>query len=90
MRIYYDVKGDYRIQFYRTKPLTKLLVLDANHNVAHNGVKETLNNLRQQYWIPKIRNFIKKLIYDCRLCQCFNGQPYCYPPMLPLPSSRVT
>ena len=59
-------------------------------SVAHNGVRETLNCLRQQFWLPKAKNFIRKIIYECRTCRRYEGKPYCYPSPPPLPTSRVS
>ena len=56
------------------------LVIYYHHSLAmHNGVKETLNQLRGMFWVPKARNYIKKLIQRCHLCKRFEGLPYSYP-----------
>ena len=55
----------------------------------HNGVKETLNQLRIEFWIPKVKNLILKIILKCFLCRRYEGKTYSYPDVPPLPSSRV-
>ena len=55
----------------------------------HNGINETLCNIRQQYWIPKPRTIIKKLIRQCVTCRKAEGKPYPYPKELQLPKERV-
>ena len=66
--------------------LTRLIVEEAHEIVKHNGVRETLTELLRQFWIPRGRNFIQRLIHQCRL---YMGKPYNYPEAPPLPESRV-
>ena len=68
---------------------TELIILHCHESVMHNGVKETLNQLRMEFWIPKVRNLILKIIKKCFLCRRYEGKTYSYPDVPPLPSSRV-
>ena len=70
--------------------LTELLVINWHKIVGHNGVRETLNELRSEYWIPKGRNFVRNTIKECRICRRFEGEAYTYPAEPPLPEARVT
>ncbi|XP_065654560.1 uncharacterized protein LOC136081190 [Hydra vulgaris] len=73
----------------RNSEFTNLLI-NYNHSlVMHNGIKETLNQIRTQFWIPKARNHIKKLIKNCYICKRFEGLPYLYPSLPPLPLCRL-
>lgn len=67
-----------------------LCVLRAHSRVFHNGVKETLNELRAQYWILRARALVRRLIHKCVLCRKLEGQAYAVPRMPPLPPLRVT
>ena len=69
--------------------LTRLIVEEAYEIVKHNGVRETLTELRRQFWIPRGRNFIRRLIHQCHKCRLYMGNPYNYPEAPPLPESRV-
>ena len=71
--LYSDEKGLLRCRgrlsnaelLYVTKyPIHKTLhyVKDCHLTVKHRGVKETLTELRSQYWIVCGRNFVRKLI----------------------------
>ena len=40
---------------------TELVVIYSHELVLHNGLRETLTQLRSEYWIVKARNFIKKV-----------------------------
>ena len=57
---------------------TKLVVLKSHTNVKHNGVRDTINNLREEFWISKGRNFLKAIINNCSVCRKFEGPSYDY------------
>ena len=40
--------------------LSTLIVRETHCMVLHGGVRETLTELRQSYWIPKGRQLVKK------------------------------
>ena len=54
--------------------LATLLVMDAHKRVIHNGVKETLTELRSAYWLLRGRQFIRKLIGRCVICRKLEGK----------------
>ena len=66
-----------------------LIIVYFHRLVKHNGIKETLNELRTQFWIPKCRSLIRSLIQKCYLCKRFEGRPYSYPPAPALPPCRL-
>ena len=74
----------------KTHHLTKLIVMEAHNRVKHNGVKETLTELRSAYWVMQGRQFVRQLIYRCVICRRVDGRPYrgISPP--PLPEYRVS
>ena len=57
--------------------------------VLHNGLRETLTQLRSEYWVVKARNFIKNVLRNCIVCSKYKGQPYKYPPEPPLACESV-
>ena len=69
--------------------LTTLFVRKAHERVLHNGVRETLTELRSKLWIVKGRSFVKKVLHQCRVCRRYEGNPYQAPLPPPLPSYRV-
>ena len=73
----------------RHHPLTVLIVKDAHEKVFHNGVKETLIEIRSRFWILKGRSLVKAIIRQCNLCRRFEGRPYVAPLPPPLPEFRV-
>lgn len=64
--------------------LTTLIVRNAHCRVKHNGVKETLTELRSGYWIIRGRSFVRKVLRQCVLCRRYEGKPYRPPPPPPL------
>ena len=63
--------------------------MKSHNNVKHNGVRDTINNLREKFWISKSRNFVKGIINKCSVCRKFVGPCYDYPKLGPLPDSRA-
>ena len=53
----------------RRHRLTELIVRDAHHTVQHNGIRETLTQIRSQYWIVGGRNLVKSVIHNCVTCR---------------------
>ena len=69
--------------------LAGLIVADVHSRVLHNGVKETLTELRSQYWIVKGRQFVRRTIHRCTVCKRLEGKPCHGKPPPPLPEYRV-
>ena len=78
------------ILLHRNHPLTTLIIRKAHEKVLHNGVKETLTEIRSKYWIVKGRSLIKMIIHKCITCKRFEDRPYIAPPPPPLPNIQVT
>ena len=73
----------------QSHPLTTLLVLDSHKRVLHNGVRETLAELRSLYWVIRGRQIVKKLLRSCVTCRRHEGTPCQGVPPPPLPAFRV-
>lgn len=57
----------------RKHPFTTLVVLESHQRVKHNGVKDTLMDVRKKYWILKGRSFVRALIHGCTTCKRYEG-----------------
>ena len=55
----------------------------------HNGVRETLTQVRSKYWITKGRQVVKKILSKCTNCRRLEGPPYGNPEAPPLPEFRL-
>ena len=57
--------------------------------VLHNGVKDTLNELRARFWISKAQKFVSSVIKNCFISKKVEGSTYKYPAALDLTSTGV-
>ena len=95
MHYYYHISLlPYSIKFPillpRKKALHKLVVRNSHENVKHNGVNETLREIRTQFWIIRGRQAVKDVLSNCVICKKILGKAYSTPPTPPLPSFRVS
>lgn len=68
---------------------TELLIRQRHDHVHHNGVKETLNAIRETHWVLKGREAVKRVIRKCTICRRYEGKPFTAPPSPDLPTDRV-
>ena len=73
----------------RNNHFTKLVIEDCQGRVLHCGVKDTLVELRTQFWIPRGRQYVKFVIHHCLVCKKMTGASYNKPPPGALPSFRL-
>ncbi|XP_065365403.1 uncharacterized protein LOC135958426 [Calliphora vicina] len=68
--------------------ITKLLILHY-HNIYHHINHETVvNEIRQRYYIPKLRVVCKLVVRQCQMCKVKNVLPV-FPQMAKLPRARL-
>ena len=79
------------VMLHRNHYLTTLVIRNAHERVQHNGAKKTLTEVRSKFWIVKgsSRSLIRSLIFQCVICQRFEGAAYKPPLPPPLPDFRV-
>ncbi|XP_065893454.1 uncharacterized protein [Dysidea avara] len=71
-------------------PFTELIIEDRHHSVKHNGIQETLALIRENFWIVKGREAVKKVLRKCVVCKRYEGKPYPTPMIADLPAERPT
>ncbi|XP_063400135.1 uncharacterized protein LOC134684760 [Mytilus trossulus] len=69
--------------------LTTLIVRDAHENLLHSGTSSVISHIRQNFWIPCIRQFVNKILRKCTACLKVNGTSYKAPDPPPLPKARL-
>ena len=69
--------------------LTDMIIQDTHQKLHHGGVSSTVTALRQVYWIPTIRQRVKKQLRQCVTCNKLSGRPYRTPDPPLLPKVRV-
>lgn len=65
-----------------------LLILRYHQRYAHANAETVINELRQRFYIPKIRSVVKKVVSGCMWCRVYRAKPE-EPEMAPLPQTRV-
>ena len=68
--------------------VTRLVIWNCHQRVMHNGVRETLMELRSRFWLTKGRQSIRKQIYRCFVCRRHEGKPYKAEPSSDMPEFR--
>lgn len=69
--------------------LSSLLAIQSHLRVLHGGVRDTLVQLKERYWVIGGRQLVKQTIRKCLTCQRFNTRP-AQQVTAPLPPDRVT
>lgn len=72
----------------REHKLADIIVYYSHLKVLHRGVKQTLTEMRGEYWITRGRSFVKKLLHPCTTCKKLNSRAYRYPGHSDLPELR--
>ena len=83
----YDAK--YPLLLPRHHHFTELLVKEAHSMVQHAGLNVTTTFIRQRFWIPKIRQMVKRIIHSCVPCLKVSGKPFQHPQIPRLPKCRL-
>ena len=68
---------------------SEMIIKECHNFIFHNGVKETLNVVRQRYWILRGREAVKRIVRQCVVCKKFEGLPFKQGPFPDLPQLRV-
>ena len=66
------------------------MINDCHLKVLHNGVRDTLTELRSRFWVTKGRQTLKTAIGKCSGCKKLEGRSYAVPPPPPLPKFRLS
>ena len=69
--------------------LISVYVRRAHARVLHNGTKETLTELRSQFWVIKGRSMVKRIIHNSYICWRHERKPCLVIPPPPLPAFCV-
>lgn len=67
-----------------------LLIKDVHAKVKHNGVRDTLTTLRENYWVLRGRKATKKIVKECVICRKFEGVPFKPQSISDLPDMHVS
>ncbi|XP_044169674.1 uncharacterized protein LOC122953767 [Acropora millepora] len=65
------------------------LIQNDNKATLHGGVGVTMAKVREQYWIPRLRQQVKRVIKRCHSRKRFQVVPLATPPLVQLPLERT-
>ena len=83
------IQGHYPVFIPRDSLLAEKIVQDAHLRTIHGGVNMTMAEVRQYYWIPKLRSLVKKVRKNCYGCKRFQVTALAKPPPGNLPLDRT-
>ena len=66
------------------------MITEVHCRLIHAGVAHTLAQIREEYWIPQGRAEVKKVLFQCLLCQRLEGPSFRLPSMPPCPREGVS
>ena len=74
----------------RNHRFTTLVVEFYHEKGEHLGLSTSLHQVRAGgFWIPRMRQEVKKILGRCMICKKINGMAFTYPKMTNLPKDRV-
>ena len=79
----------YPVLLPKSHVVTFLLVESTHKLNAHYGLNYVVAKLRQRWWIPRIRQVVRKVLRKCITCKKLQCRSYSYPKNPPLPEFRV-
>ena len=72
----FDERRNYKLQLLpKNHSVVKKLILTWPLNLNHAGVQILMNNLKENFWIFKLRKTIRKVIKNCIYCKRFDARP---------------
>jgi hypothetical protein len=83
------VKGMHPTYLPTYAKFTELLVRNAHLATLHGGVGLTLTKVREQYWVPRLRQLTKRVRTNCYGCKRNQATPLSAPRPSDLPSERT-
>ena len=66
-------------------PFTTLVIRDYHVRQFHAGMNSIVTAIRQMFWIPAIRQCVRRTIRQCVTSRKYSGAPYKAPDPPPLP-----
>ena len=84
------IQGQYPLYIPRRSILAEKIVHEAHKRTMHGGVISTMAAVRENYWITKLQELMKRVIRNCFGCKRFQVKPFATPPQGQLPIDRTT
>ena len=83
-------QGDYPIYTPRNSKLAEKIVHNFYKKTLHGRVILKMTTVKDQYWIPKLKQMTKRIIRNCYGCKRYHIKPYDTPTPGQLKKARTT
>ncbi|XP_046862768.1 uncharacterized protein LOC124456341 [Xenia sp. Carnegie-2017] len=83
------MQGECPIYIPPESELAKKLVMHEHLRTLHGGVSLTMTAVRENYWIPRLRQLTKKVRSRCNGCKRLQASAFAKPPTGNLPKDRT-
>ena len=83
------IQGSYPAYLPDDCPFTEKLVRRAHVTTLHGGVGLTMACVREKYWVPRLRQLVKRVVKSCWGCKRFQAVAFAAPPPGQLPKERT-
>ena len=83
------IQGEHPIYLHDSVLLAAKVVQRAHVITFHGGVGLTMANVREKYWIPRLRKLTNRVVRNCSGCKRFQAVAFTNPPPAPLPKERT-
>ena len=83
--------SDYHPIFIPRKHLLATLIIERylHEETLHGGVQATICKVRERFWIPQLRQLVKKIRFKCNRCKKLRAKPLPSSPTSALPKFRT-
>ena len=68
---------------------TDKLIMHTHNEIRHFGIANTMAALRENWWIPRLRSKVKRIINECNVCKAYRVKPYGRTATAELPTFRI-
>ena len=65
------------------------IIAHVHNEIMHLGVSNTMAALRETWWIPKLREKVKRIIKRCNVCKLYSAKPFEAPATGKMPKFRT-
>ena len=65
------------------------VVSEAHLKTMHGGIRATMTQVRERYWVPRLRRLARKVTKSCNGCYRFQAKAFAAPPPGKLPTDRT-
>ena len=66
----------YQPTFLEGGMFVEKLVRYTHEQILHLGIANTMAEVRNEFWGPRLRSKVKKIINACNTCKIFRAKPY--------------